>query len=613
MIANLLVGLLLVSLLYCASTNILFFAKEHIKNEETKMFSILLVANLIGIILELICIFTIKFYGSNHLLTVIINRVFLLYHLFFSIEYFLYVIFIIFGSKINDNKEKIIKKFSKVYYVIASILILLLDIGISDSNTGYYSYGSAVNVVYVTVTAILFLLIFTTLINFDVIKQNKKRSITMFLYIFVTLIVSFIQRTNPALALSTEMETFLVFLMFHTIENPDLKIIEQLNIARDQADKANQAKSDFLSSMSHEIRTPLNAIVGFSQALQEEDLPPQAQDEVKDIVMASNGLLEIVNGILDISKIESGKIEIVNSEYSFKEIFDNLVALTKARMGDKPLDFRTHYDESIPYILYGDHTRVKQVALNILTNAVKYTKEGYIDFRVSSIVKDDICRIIISVEDTGIGIKEKNIDKLFSKFERFDLEKNITIEGTGLGLAITKKLVDLMGGKIVVQSTYGKGSKFIIAIDQRIIHKEVVVKEAPEEVVAMPKQINVAGKRVLIVDDNKINLKVASRLLETYNLQIETFESGTFCIDAINSGKVYDLILMDDMMPGLSGIETLHKLKEISNFSMPVVALTANAVSGMKEKYLSEGFDDYLSKPIDKEELKQIIVKYLNK
>ena len=280
-------------------------------------------------------------------------------------------------------------------------------------------------------------------------------------------------------------------------------------------------------------------------------------------------------------------------------------------MGDKALDFRDHYDESIPAVLYGDYTRIKQVILNILTNAVKYTREGYIDFRVSSIVRGDICRLIISVEDSGIGIKKENIPHLFEKFERVDLEKNITIEGAGLGLAITKRLVELMNGTIVVQSVYGKGSKFTIAIDQRVIKKEVApVKQVEKQ---LPKTIDASGKKVLVVDDNKINLKVASRLLQNYKVIVEEVDSGFLCLDKINAGNKYDLILMDDMMPKMKGVETLHKLKEIDGFNTKVIALTANAVSGEKEKYLAEGFDDYLAKPIDRGELNKMVAKYLNK
>ena len=390
-------------------------------------------------------------------------------------------------------------------------------------------------------------------------------------------------------------------------------MITQLNIARDQADRANNAKSEFLSSMSHEIRTPLNAIVGFSQALAEEDLSPQAEDEVKDIMMASETLLDIVNGILDISKIEANKLEIVQVEYNFKNILDELVSLTKARLGEKPLDFRINFAPDLPKYLYGDKVRVKQVVLNLLTNSVKYTKEGWLQFDVNCIKKGDMCRLIISVEDSGIGIKKESIDKLFSKFERLDIEKNNTIEGTGLGLAITKKLVDLMGGKIVVQSIYGKGSKFTIAIDQKIIDHPTdssLDMTSTLDLQEVGDVMDLADKRILVVDDNKINLKVASRLLSDYKCIVETLESGINCIEKYEVGANYDLILMDDMMPKMSGVETFHKLREMG-VETPIIALTANAISGMREKYLAEGFNDYLSKPIDKKELRKVLTKYL--
>ena len=220
-----------------------------------------------------------------------------------------------------------------------------------------------------------------------------------------------IQKTIPDVLLINPALVFITFLMYFTIENPDIKMIEQLNIARDTAEKANEAKTDFLSNMSHEIRTPLNAIVGFSNLLLEDKtVPDSAKEEVKDIVMSADNLLEIVNGILDISKIEANKLEIVNTEYVFSKMCNELVALSIGRLGDKPIEFKTSFDPSIPKVLYGDHTRVKQVILNILTNAAKYTKEGHIIFKVDSLIKGDICRLIVSVEDTGIGIKEKNID-----------------------------------------------------------------------------------------------------------------------------------------------------------------------------------------------------------
>lgn len=602
------------SLFYISLLLIIYFSKKRLGTVENKIYIILAVTNLIGLILDISSVYTISNMSQYPILNKFVSKAYLVYLLSWMFLFTIYVFIISTNKKIDKNKTELhLSDYkNKVYpatilYFIFLILTIILPLYYKDNGNVIYSYGPSTNLLYFVSGLCIFTWLICLLLNFKQIKQKKY--VPIFAFLIIGTLVTIIQGAHPEYLLMTSMETFITFLMYFTIENPDMKLINELNIAKDQAIKANNAKSEFLSSMSHEIRTPLNAIVGFSQALSEEDINDNAKDEVKDIMMASNSLLELVNGILDISKIESGKIEIVNTEYQFKNIYDELVILAKARMGDKPLDFRCHYDEDIPSVLYGDYTRVKQVILNILTNAVKYTREGYIDFSVSSVRKDDICRLIISVEDSGIGIKQENIPKLFTKFERLDLEKNITIEGTGLGLAITKKLVELMNGTIVVQSIYGKGSKFTIAIDQRVVHKEVVVEKREEKKVS---EVHAEGRKVLIVDDNKINLKVASRLLENYKLDITTVESGALCIEKVNS-DTYDLILMDDMMPNMSGVETLHKLKEIDGFATPVVALTANAVTGMKEKYLNDGFDDYLAKPINRDELNNIVAKYLNK
>ena len=587
---------------------IVYFRKNRLDTLENRIYGWTIIVNFIGIILAITSYITIIYYNQIPITNMIISKALIVYYLTYIwlLTFYIYVI----SKKVNyDNVHTDFKKvinFGFIVYIILALTIIILPLYFKN-DTSVYSYGPSANVTYfVSAIAIIYWL-FILFKNFKEIKTKKYAPIIAFIGIGGLVMV--IQKMFPGVLLMTSMETFVTFLMFFSIENPDMKLINELNIAKSQTERANQAKSDFLSNMSHEIRTPLNAIVGFSQALQEENLPPQAQDEVKDIVMASETLLDIVNGILDISKIEANKLEIVSTEYSLQAVLDELVSLSKARLGEKPIEFRCVFDPSIPPYLYGDKVRVKQVVLNILTNAIKYTKQGFIEFKVSSIQKDGVCRLIISVEDSGIGIKPESINKLFTKFERLDIEKNNTIEGTGLGLAITKKLLELMGGQIVVQSVYGKGSKFTIALDQKIVTNPTTVVET-KTVVATSK-LDLTGKKILVVDDNMINLKVASRLLKDYNCLVDTANSGFDCIDKISNGASYDLILMDDMMPKMSGVETFHKLKENENFHIPTVALTANAISGMKEKYLQEGFQDYLAKPIEKTELYRVLVKFL--
>lgn len=580
----------------------IYFSKTRINNEENKVYKTLLISNIVGLCLQLVC----EYISYNQsflpkLVNFLIYKFFMIYFVFWLSIMLYYLIVIAF-----DNYKKLFK-YIKIIIISSSILLLLLpyDVYCNSITRTYYTYGIALNFTYIVSIILIFILCLILVTRFK--KISKSKVLPVFLFIILGIMGSLFQLEHKGIVLLTIIESLISFLMYHTIENPDMKMIEQLNVERDRADKANKAKTDFLSNMSHEIRTPLNAIVGFSELLGEENLPESSKSLVSDIIISSENLIEIVNGVLDISKIEADKLEIISTEYEFKKIFDEMVLLAKGRLGDKGLEFLYEYDESIPPFLYGDATRIKQIGVNLLTNAIKYTKEGSVKFNISSVINNNVCRLIMSVEDTGIGIKREDIDKLFTKFERLGVERNTTVEGTGLGLAICKKLIELMGGKIYVQSVFGKGSKFTAVIDQKIVKGKI--KEEVKPLVIDSSKI--AGKKVLVVDDNELNIKVATRLLAKFNLDIDSVNSGALCIEKVNSNK-YDLILLDDMMPKMSGTDTLIELKKINEFSTPTVVLTANAISGMREKYLSSGFDDYLSKPIENKELNRVIQKYLS-
>ena len=594
------------SLAFVLIIAIVYFRKKKVNTIEIKLFTNILLLTVACLIFEIMSAFV--FMNSIVWLKIFLKKLFLISMVLLVVNYLKYTIILIKGIDYKFSKIENIIFYSFQFIVSLIILFSSLYLNIGSDGIVINSYGLAQSIASGTCMALIVLIVILLVMN--VKKISSKRAVPLLFLVILMFCAGYVQILFPSILLINFCLSIVVVIMSMTIENPDVKVIEQLNIARDTAEKANEAKTDFLSNMSHEIRTPLNAIVGFSNLLlEDETVPDSAKDEVRDIVMASDNLLEIVNGILDISKIEANKLEIVNTEYVFSKMCDELVALSIGRLGDKPIEFKTSFDPSIPKVLYGDVSRIKQICVNILTNAIKYTKEGWIEFKISGVIKNNVCRLIISVEDTGIGIKKENIDKLFNKFERLDLEENVTIEGTGLGLAITKKLVELMNGKIVVQSVFGKGSKFTISIDQRVVNNPTIKLEETEE---LGEKVITHNKKVLLVDDNKINLKVAERLLDSYGIDTESVESGFAALEKIQNGEKYDMILLDDMMPKMSGVETLKKLKEIPGFKIITIALTANALTGMREKYLQDGFDDYLAKPINKNELNRIINKYLN-
>ncbi len=408
--------------------------------------------------------------------------------------------------------------------------------------------------------------------------------------------------------------------LIFSVADATSKFLQARNLAT-RAQEANRAKSEFLANMSHEIRTPINAIIGMNELITMETANCQIREYSANIKSASNHLLEIVNDILDLEKIEAGKLELLESSYQTGDLLESVIQITKHKADEKNLDLYLDIDRSLPKGLWGDEKRIREIMINLLNNAVKYTHKGSITLSLKSIREGNQFKLKISVKDTGIGIKEADRKKLFENFERLDYSRNRNIEGTGLGLAITKKLVTMMEGTIEVQSEYGFGSEFVVVIPQKITNetslgvygKYFEEQKKRREKAATHKGITAPTATLLAVDDNAMNLKVLQGLLRSSQIQVDTCMSGQDALEKMKTKK-YDLIFLDHMMPILDGIETLRLSKELEGnlcAETPVIALTANAIDGARDSYMRAGFHDYLSKPILWDNLQSILVQYL--
>jgi CheY-like chemotaxis protein len=406
------------------------------------------------------------------------------------------------------------------------------------------------------------------------------------------------------------------------IRDADLRNRE-LEVQTRAARVASEAKSKFLASMSHEIRTPMNAIIGMSDLMRTDNLDAVQQSFFADIKTMSKALLQIINDILDISKIEAGKMEIRPVHFNLQELCENICSFSRFTAESKDLAFRYSFDQHIPRIVYGDDVKIRQVITNIVNNAIKYTQEGYVEFCVRGEKKDGRDYVVFTVKDTGIGIKKEDFPKLFGTFQQLDRASNRGILGTGLGLSITKNLVALMGGEISFESEYGAGSVFIIRLPLAAGDRGQAehTKNLGFRVQAL------ADTAVLVVDDNPINLRVALAFLAVYNIFADAAESGAEAIEKVQK-KSYDLIFMDHMMPLMDGIETVRRIRaweesqnretpggfsRDASWRVPIIALSANAVSGVRERFLEAGMNDFISKPIDSEELNRKLALWLPK
>ena len=503
--------------------------------------------------------------------------------------------------------------------VVALVCLALTPFQVKESSVGKYIASTGVAFTYVAI-GIYILTVFGLFIKYWKGINRKKRQI-----IFgVALVMAFCvlcQAYIHAAAVTAFAVTVLVMGLYLCEESPDVRLIQELQKEKARADAANSAKSAFLANMSHEMRTPVNAIIGMNEIILRETKEEETKEQSVDIRNAAQILQSLINDVLDLSKIESGKMEIIPAEYQLSSLINDLVNMTTIRANAKNLKLKVEVDPELPSIYFGDDVRIRQVLMNLLTNAIKYTNEGSVTLTVKrTLVMDGLAMLNFSVVDTGVGIKQEDMEKLYAAFERIEEEHHRNEEGTGLGMSITASLLELMGSKIQVESEYGKGSCFSFVLEQRILDP-TPIGDFQESIKQLAKDYSYSvhftapDAKILVVDDNAVNRRVFVGLLRKTKVQVTEAGSGKECLELVREHP-FDLIFLDHMMPEMDGIETFQHMKEMPESEnqcreTPVIILTANAISGVREEYLKLGFDEYLSKPIEPEKLEAMIYRML--
>lgn len=549
---------------------------------------ILTLSLLVGYILELVMYF-LSTTAINNIILEIYTKLYLIFIICWSSIFSVYTFLL---SKKDDEYNKKIMILYALLTVTSSVAIIMLPLNITYTNRIILT-GNAINFLKILITCMLSILYIRTVLSNKIINTIKANYIYVALIILT--IVSFLE-IKYQLNIVTTILLFVTYLIFLTIENPALKEYEIINNLRLRALKANTNKTNFLSNMSHELRTPLTSIISSIDEIKSYNLPQEIKDNLNDIIDSSNSLLDIVGNVIEINKIENKVYDLKEKNYDIRDVVEKLIKLNTKKYSKENVVFKYSVSDNTPSNLFGDKTKIKEIINNILDNSFKYTNKGSISLTINSVLDNDICNLIIEIKDTGIGIKSEDLNKIFNGND-IDNDINSNVNRDGLGLLVSKDLVNLLNGTITVSSYYGSGSVFTINIPQKLKNELEIVEQT--------NTTKFNNKKVLLVDDNRLNNRILKRLLKIYNIELDTCERGIECIDKINNGEQYDLILMDIMLPDINGVDTLRKLKSNKNFNTKVIALTADALSTSRNKYLKAGFTDYLAKPFKKEELEE--------
>ena len=565
---------------------IAFFGKERVKSRDNKIYSYLIVITLIEVVSELLlCVFaghsTNPFYGK-------LNTFYLICLLSWAFMFLFYVLNSSDNFSIQKKYDKVKKGLFSVYLVFAVLIILTKTNYFMRNNVVLYSYGPSINVLYAGVGLCIFMMFMVLIFNYKNIKSKKY--IPIYVFLGMGTVTTLIQNMYPFLLLTSAVETFITVLMYHTIENPDLKIIEEVRDAKIVADNANSEKSIFLYNMTQEIRDIVKNINNEASGIINSNDIESDKDKAREILGYTSRFTTMTNDILDTSNMEKDNIKVFNDKYDIKLLLKELVLRYRDRFISRNIDFRVNIDNNLPHFLYGDALNMKSALTKILDNSYKYTESGFVSLSVNTIIKYDVCRLIIDIEDSGIGMRAGKLEEVINN-------------DSAKGLGTAKRIVNLIGGTLIISSDYGKGTKVSVVIDQKmdISNTESIVTNFEK------KYIN---KRVLVVDDSEAGLKIADKIFGKIAIDYNSCESGKECLDLIRNKEKYDLIFMDGEMDYMSGSEVMRRLKAIKGFDTKVILVTNNSAE-YNDDYLKDGFTDYIVKPLSKEKVDNIISKYL--
>ena len=609
------IGFTICGLVFLVLTMLMYFTKKKFDNLENSIYRALIVLTFINLILEFICVYTISIRDSIPVINEILCRGFILGCIVWVITFIGYIWSL--GKKeVSKEKSKTYKKFLALFIILIGIICFtiscLLPIEYTAGLNSEFNVigGPGVYVLYGVSFVLVVIFLFYLLRNRANLPLSHRLAF-YFSFIFF-IVVTALQTIYMDFNDLTFIFSFFVIVMYFTIESQDNQLLNELEKSKNKAQAADNAKTEFLSNMSHEIRTPMNTILGFSESLLgEKNLTKEmVKRDVTFIHDASVSLLDLINNILDISRIESGKEVVDEKEYNLENLIFEINSIIYSRINKEVLEFKMDIDKNIPKKYYGDYNKIYKSLINILTNAIKYTNYGELKFKVDGKkISDDEFEISFVISNTGHDMKEEEFYKDFDEFIKLGKTDQNNIDSVRLGLIVAKRLIAILNGSIEFKNEVGKGTKYIIKIPQKIIDNKSIGNIFDNKDVVSNDLLDLSGKKVLIVDDNLVNIKLTARLLSQYKFEISSCLSGKECIEKVKENK-YDLIFLDHMMPEVDGLMTMKLLKTSECNIPPVIALTANSYAGLKDMYIKHGFSDYLSKPINAKELNKLIDNY---